>query len=762
MPTGWQDNAECIVDSCTTELILPTKVFSKLTAAISNSGVFSKVPSNQLKDFLYNAAGVQASYMPDDWSKLPTLAFTLEGFNGEQIKITMSGENYIQGDGTGWYYFPVSTQSNNNVILGAVVYDSFYVSMDRANQRIGFAPGCDCHTSRTGNSSVVVLNKYVPVNTVPTTGAVTTTSTSVPYLSSTSSISKTQTTQSSSYSPSTSKISSTYSSPTYSLVATTNTTTTFSNSSASTVSIAYTTKTYSIVATSSSSLLNSTAVVTSTTIPQSSETLSTQSSSIATTSSAPSSAPSSSTPTTSKSPSTSVPSSNTITSSSTTSISSSSNTDPYSSANSTNIYTTVPVIKPTSLARRNYSVKSTFENTTTNIPFTEQYRAVMNLIAVLAIVAQIWSVQAAVMEISKASANALKPSEEVVSGGPLVTGCYNVDVIVGGVKFNVQLDSGSSDLIIPGVGFNNYKATAPVYPIKGKTVVADNANAGFADGSSWNGKFFQDTVTLGGLSAPAVFAVMLKQTASPPVTDGSSSQGLLGIAFDSISSSPVDPKSVITAMVKAGQMKDLIAIRSCPATSKTRSVIDWGAEDLSLTCLTNESQIAWVPIPDPQFYSINVKGIEIGGNAVTLPKNFQQNGVSFADSCTTLLVLPKTVFDQFTNAVMNSGAFSGVSKTDLQNFLTKFAGISDTGKVNFAKLPTLSFIMAGKGQSLVKIILSGENYVQGDGTGVLLFPVTFDSSDRVILGSIVYDSFYVAMDRGNKRLGFAPGCDCQK
>ncbi|KAJ3319206.1 hypothetical protein HDU76_000621, partial [Blyttiomyces sp. JEL0837] len=174
----------------------------------------------------------------------------------------------------------------------------------------------------------------------------------------------------------------------------------------------------------------------------------------------------------------------------------------------------------------------------------------------------------------------LSSSGEKVTGGPLVTGCFNVPVKVGGVEFSVQIDSGSSDLIIPGQNFPSYDPNGPMYPTKGKKPVTGLVQAGFADGSAWSGYFYKDVVSLASVSSTAVFAVMTNQTSNPPVTDGSTSQGLIGIAFDSLSSSPVDPKTVMTALVQAGQIQDLIAFRSCPATSLTDSFIDWGAEDL--------------------------------------------------------------------------------------------------------------------------------------------------------------------------------------
>ena len=100
---------------------------------------------------------------------------------------------------------------------------------------------------------------------------------------------------------------------------------------------------------------------------------------------------------------------------------------------------------------------------------------------------------------------------QVLTGGPLIIGCWNIAVNIGNNTYQVSIDSGSSDLLIPGSGLNGYKG--PTYSTDPTKLLANvgTVGTGFADGSSWNGRMYSDLVTLNGLSVVAPFAVMQSQ-----------------------------------------------------------------------------------------------------------------------------------------------------------------------------------------------------------------------------------------------------------
>ncbi|KAJ3286836.1 Beta-secretase 2 [Rhizoclosmatium sp. JEL0117] len=363
--------------------------------------------------------------------------------------------------------------------------------------------------------------------------------------------------------------------------------------------------------------------------------------------------------------------------------------------------------------------------------------------------------------------------EQSLSGGPLITGCYNINIFVSGVKFNVQLDSGSSDLLIPGSTIQAY--TGPTYSTSSKTPLTQQTiGSSFADGSSWTGRFYYDQVGIddGSIIVSAPFAVMQQQTSNPTVTDGSTSQGLLGIAYDTLSTvnylnlpaaSKQIPKTVLSALSNNKSIaNDMIAMRSCPGNSQTQSVVDWGASNSSLTC-TPEASISWAAVISASYYTVNVTSIKIGDTQMDLDHSkWQQNGaVSIFDSCTTVMLLPDNIYNIFVTTLTNSGGFGSTSAKNIDLFLNQGYGFSDFA-ADFTKFPDLTFQILGEdGASLVEISIPAQGYIQQDSNGYSFFTVGSQTELGVVFGGTVFDNFYVVLDRGGQRVGLGLGCDCE-
>ncbi|KAJ1555541.1 Beta-secretase 2 [Cladochytrium tenue] len=349
---------------------------------------------------------------------------------------------------------------------------------------------------------------------------------------------------------------------------------------------------------------------------------------------------------------------------------------------------------------------------------------------------------------------------QTLDGGPLVTGCWRVPVVVGASTFNALVDSGSSDLAIPGPNLDGYDTQAPTYNPSGQTPVRSASRQTFYDGSWWQGDFYSDSVSLGGAKAPATFAV-IKFQSQPAFTDGRSSQGLIGIAFDSLAQGPL---TVLSSMVKSGAIsQDAVGFRGCPATTSTPSVISWGAStSSSLTC-SSDTQ-AWVPLTGSTYFSVNVVGMAVAGSGVSLPSSGWQptNSPSIVDSCTTLLLLPDFALSALAAAIKSSGVLNkaGLSSLNVDKFL--YGGYGYRMNIDFSSLPEISFDLQGSGSSVVSLTLTGGSYIQGDGRGYFYFAVGSIQTQNVIFGGITFDTFYVVLDRANRRVGFSPGCDCDR
>ncbi|KAI8617275.1 aspartic peptidase domain-containing protein [Chytriomyces sp. MP71] len=351
-----------------------------------------------------------------------------------------------------------------------------------------------------------------------------------------------------------------------------------------------------------------------------------------------------------------------------------------------------------------------------------------------------------------------------LTGGPQIAGCWLMNLKVGSTQFrNVMIDTGSSDLVLPSNHLNAYSGTT--YNTDGRFQYGNTVTSGYAGGSQWIGGFFADGINIGGSETNALFAAMFHQTANNLVADGSSTQGIFGLAFDGISRTNVQPRTVFSAFVNAGVFaQNVFAFRGCPATTSTRSYLEFGATDSSLTCGGGDLQ--WVAITSASYYVVNVVAVYVGGTQVSLPNNWQSDyeGGSIVDSCTTLLLLPTAIFNTFANAILSSGALSkaGMSSSIQNAFLYQYVGVSTAYfKINYAALPTFSITMQGATSGgTVTLTLSGYNYIQGDGHGYVYFPVASTSSSSIILGGTIFQEYYIVFDRSGARVGFGPGCDC--
>ncbi|KAJ3130626.1 Beta-secretase 2 [Physocladia obscura] len=368
--------------------------------------------------------------------------------------------------------------------------------------------------------------------------------------------------------------------------------------------------------------------------------------------------------------------------------------------------------------------------------------------------------------------------DQDLSGGPLTTGCYNIDIYVTGVKFNVQVDTGSSDLLIPGSSIKSY--VGPTYEVLGKTAFSSQSvGASFQDTSYWTGAFYYDTVGIdeNGVTVNAPFAVMLSQSSSPTVTDGTTSQGLIGLAFDSLStinslelSSDDDsiPKTVFSALTDAKLLdSNIISFRTCPETSQDESLVDWGGFNSSLTCTFGSSSpnLAWIAIISESYYTVNVTEIFIGSTSVNLDVSSWQktnSDLSIFDSCTTILSINSEVFHQFVSTLTSIENAWGTltNSSNLNSFLLSGYGFTNVN-INFSMLPDLTFsLLADDLVSIVQVNIPPEFYIQQDSNGNYYFTVSSQSGKGVVFGGTFFDNFFIVLDRENSRIGLGPGCDC--
>nr|XP_019569183.1 PREDICTED: beta-secretase 1 isoform X3 [Rhinolophus sinicus] len=149
-----------IVDSGTTNLRLPKKVFEAAVKSIKAASSTEKFPDG----FWLGEQLVcwQAGTTP--WNIFPVISLYLMGeVTNQSFRITILPQQYLrpvedvatsQDD---CYKFAIS-QSSTGTVMGAVIMEGFYVVFDRARKRIGFAvSACHGESARVWGQSIHIL-----------------------------------------------------------------------------------------------------------------------------------------------------------------------------------------------------------------------------------------------------------------------------------------------------------------------------------------------------------------------------------------------------------------------------------------------------------------------------------------------------------------------------------------------------------------------------------------------------------------------------
>jgi len=134
------NNPMSIVDSGTTEFLLPTNVYNALV---------TQFQVLNLPQFSTLSQGGGASLTPAQVNEYPTVSIGLQGLS---TPLVISGQQYLINFG-GEYYFGIADSQGNGLIMGDVVMQAYHVVFDRAAHQVGFAPLSSCPMSPNSTRS---------------------------------------------------------------------------------------------------------------------------------------------------------------------------------------------------------------------------------------------------------------------------------------------------------------------------------------------------------------------------------------------------------------------------------------------------------------------------------------------------------------------------------------------------------------------------------------------------------------------------------
>lgn len=344
--------------------------------------------------------------------------------------------------------------------------------------------------------------------------------------------------------------------------------------------------------------------------------------------------------------------------------------------------------------------------------------------------------------------------------------CFLATLEVQNTTFLVQVDTGSSDTVLPHSSLNSYNGPAVNYTIP---LLATLVSQSYGDGSYWYGLPITLNVTLNGtlLSAPNVpIGLMTTQSTMPIFASGTKFQGLMGIAFPALSYNKNPPSGIMDAWVDSKIIaKNQIAFHGCPYSSISNAWIDFGNETPYIGC---RGIVASIMMPSKSYYNIDLMNIGINGLDIPLPSTFQSaNSWSFMDSCTSNIMLPQNSLAALKAAIKQSNAISTTWTTSgyFDSWLASQVQLPFLDSdINWNLLPNITFTInthAFDTASSVTLVLGPKHYIQANGLGYYTFMVGSWGSQYAILGLPFFSAFHVVVDKDLGKMTFQLGCDCE-
>ncbi|KAG2139040.1 aspartic peptidase domain-containing protein [Suillus clintonianus] len=292
-------------------------------------------------------------------------------------------------------------------------------------------------------------------------------------------------------------------------------------------------------------------------------------------------------------------------------------------------------------------------------------------------------------------------------------------------NFTADFDTGSADFFLPGPSCDVQCSGHTLFnPNSSSSAVAlgKSFQLSFGDKSTAEGQQYNDTVSIGGLTATAQTLGVASNTSG---FLKEKFDGLMGMSFPSLSHFPAEP--VFNTLVSQGAVSESVFAFKLASSG---SELHLGGVNSALY----KGSFTYAPVTKQAFWQIDGDGIWINGNQIV--KTFS----AIVDTGTTLIVGNSSVVSQFYAAITNA--------TEVQ------PGIY-TLPCN--AIPNMSITIGGKA-----FPLSTDTFNKGptDSSGKICIGGV-QGSDSVgdqfqwILGDVFMRNVYTAFDVGNSRIGFA-------
>jgi hypothetical protein len=322
--------------------------------------------------------------------------------------------------------------------------------------------------------------------------------------------------------------------------------------------------------------------------------------------------------------------------------------------------------------------------------------------------------------------------------------------------FREIVDTGSSDTAI--ASNQCFSCGSLLYkPGSSATDTGMQVTTQYADGSTWSGEVYKETMTW--LRGPLVTTSIVAITQQTMFFDPSANyQGIIGLGPKELLDPPATSYMDALAAQYGGQ--EMMAFRLCPFSG------DMWLEGYDPTAAASDVQFTPMLPIDAQnnpFYQIEYADITFGGT--TLGVNTAGYGPVLVDTGTSISYIPLAALNSLLSQINNNAAFKTMFPGQTLANTVNGACVTNataTSEMVDAMLPNLSvsFPAVGGGTFAIAVPASS-SYLYPAGGGQ--FCLAFD--DATGIGTLIGDTLMTGMltvfDVTNLQIGFAPQAGCQ-
>lgn len=242
-------------------------------------------------------------------------------------------------------------------------------------------------------------------------------------------------------------------------------------------------------------------------------------------------------------------------------------------------------------------------------------------------------------------------------------------------------------------------------------------------------------------------------------------QGILGLAYPSLSRPDGNQPSFVDLIVSENQLSNVFGLQLCG--SRRYDIDEDSAGHMAVGGVdtnTFQGNMFYTPIIREMYYEVVIADIDVGGKTLGVPCGVFNNKRTIVDSGTTNFLLPHSAFNALIGALKSwtsSGFWTGIPR---QFWERKQLICIPKGEMDFATFPVIGVSLFNSESEAFRLELRPEQYLRAVSkyrASGSCYKLSIGPSGKSgdysgsILGAILMEGFYVVFDKSRKRIGWA-------